>query len=194
MEPKLRPNPARCLDFRSRPRSWATGGRRKSLSLLLLPLSQLCAPPCTMDPAHRGSLPDVEFLRNLNSTRNMSFSQNPRWRRHASLDAGVGRFRSRLSSTYEGEGDSPTSSSFGAEEEKQRLLSDFPGPSSPWSSPTGFSFERKRSPMKMVLVGVVLIFVGAVFGIVALSQDGAEDWWGVKTKLEDYGVKFKHGE
>lgn len=142
---------------------------------------------------YRASLPissDAEFLKNLSSTR--SFSQNPRWKRHASLDAGVGKFRSRMGTMYDSDASSPTSSSFGPEEEK-RLLHDFPSPLSPWGSPTRPLFERKkRSPVKTACIGAVLLILGAIGGIVLLSQDGADDWWGVKTKLEDYGVPFKH--
>ncbi|BGP48289.1 hypothetical protein JCM10450v2_004161 [Rhodotorula kratochvilovae] len=143
-----------------------------------------------------------DFLRNLANTR--SFSQNPRVRRHASLDLGVAQIRARQGSEMWDAMSSPRSSTSlvsydGGFEEKRRLLSiPYDMPDSPLYSP--FSFPRRvpwwksRRHISAALTAAVTLFLlGGIFGLSMLAKPGRRGWWGVKEVLEDLGVaSFEH--
>ncbi|ORY89411.1 hypothetical protein BCR35DRAFT_262402 [Leucosporidium creatinivorum] len=123
---------------------------------------------------------------NTDSVR--GFSSNPRWKRHLSLDAGVGQFRSRMNSTYDGEYSPLSTPGYDGSEEKPLL--------SPWGSPMRPVFDledkKKKNKLTLALGCVMLLLVGAMGGVALLNRPEAEDWYGVKSKLEEYGVKFDH--
>lgn len=131
---------------------------------------------------------DAEFLRNLARTK--SFSQNPRFKKHSSLDTGVRR-QSRLSSYadyYDG-GESECSSS---KDDEKRLLHDFGAQFYPLS-PRGHRGRGEHAAVQAkVALAIVLIFAaGLLGGVFLINRSDAEDWFGVRTTLEDYGVAFK---
>lgn len=172
----------------------------------LVPSDHSSSSPASTPPVTPTS--QTEFARNLAGTRGMSQAQNPRFRRHASLDFGAANFRSRVGSVYgtpnslvfaPGDGgiDSPISPYHDATfDEKGRLLS-VSHPQSPMYSP--FVFTRRKAWWKdkknvgMATAAAFSLFVfGGILGFSLLSGDGARTWWGVKTALEDYGMEFQH--
>lgn len=139
----------------------------------------------------RPSLADDEFMRRLAGTK--AFSDNPRWRRHASLDAGV--FRSRMGSLLPySDSVSPVSYAESPEDEK-RFLNDFPsGRSSIFAhsahSPGAFSLrprQRRGGVCVGLGAGVALLLLLVVWA--SRSKRPIEhQLWAAKDMLEEYGV------
>lgn len=144
------------------------------------------------NPLYRQSMPNTaeidssDFARRLSNVR--GFSANPRWKRHLSLDAGVGQFRSRMNSAYDGDYSPLSTPGYDGSEEKPLL--------SPWGSPMRPVFDledrKKKKKLPLVLGCLLLLLLGALGAVVLLNRPDAEDWWGVKTKLQEYGVVFDH--
>lgn len=123
-----------------------------------------------------------------NDTTLRSASQNPRWKRHASLDAGVGQFRARKNSWQWNGHLNPNPLSFnsnGRRDDEKRLLFDFPPNSSP-PSPTALfaSLPKRRGFVSFALLVLGLVVFGG-FGGVAWSHGGRR---GAEHMLEDFGL------
>jgi hypothetical protein len=145
------------------------------------------------NPLYRQSMPntaelgaDSDFARRLSNVR--GFSNNPRWKRHLSLDAGVGQFRSRRDSMYDGEYSPLSTPDYDGSEEKPLL--------SPWGSPMRPVFDledrKKKSKLRQVLSCLLLLLLGALGAVVLSNRPEAEGWWGMRSKLEEYGLKLAH--
>ncbi|BGO91602.1 hypothetical protein NBRC10512_008049 [Rhodotorula toruloides] len=134
-----------------------------------------------------------DFQRNLANSR--SFSQNPRSRRHASLDLGVAQIRARTDSEAP---DSPLSSgrlSSAGFDEKQRLLYD--SQLSPLYSPFSFPrrppwWKKRKNLTGAAFAALTLFLLGGIMGLSRLDDPRAKHWWGVKDVLQDYGLELSH--
>ncbi|GAA5901768.1 hypothetical protein JCM5296_005401 [Sporobolomyces johnsonii] len=143
---------------------------------------------------------DSDFVRRSANAR--SLTQKPRWKRHVSLDAGVGHFRSRTSSvSYSRQDDSDSTISTSStspwqpSDEKKRLV--LGHPKSPLYSPFHFPkrkpwYKKRNNLAKATAVAATVFVVGGMAGLGLLDQSGAQDWWGVKSALEEYGGLFEH--
>ena len=143
------------------------------------------------DQMQRHSLADVEFLRRLAGAQ--GFSENPRWKRHASLDAGVCRSRMGSILPYS-DNVSPVSYADSPEEEK-RFLNDFPSARSSIfahsaTSPGPFSLKPRQGRRGVCVgLGVVVAFLLLLGGWASRTRRPIErQLWAAKDMLEEYGV------
>lgn len=143
------------------------------------------------DQMQRHSLADTEFLRRLAGAQ--GFSDNPRWKRHASLDAGV--FRSRMSSILPySDNVSPVSYADSPDEEK-RFLNDFPSARSSIfahsnHSPGAFSLKprKRRRGLCLGLSGGVALLLLLLVWASRSKRPLERQLWAAKDMLEEYGV------
>ncbi|GAA5996508.1 uncharacterized protein JCM10292_003016 [Rhodotorula paludigena] len=160
----------------------------RGISIVQRGVSYLAAPSAHPPTDHSTS---SDFLRNLANTR--SFSQNPRARRHASLDLGVARARAGSM-----EVESPISTvspvSYG-EDEKRRLLSLYDSaPVSPLCTPFApvpprrAWWKSRRNVSAAVSAALTLFVLGGLFALSIINRPGSRTWWGMKDVLEDLGV------
>ncbi|KAM0753119.1 hypothetical protein T439DRAFT_311789 [Meredithblackwellia eburnea MCA 4105] len=143
------------------------------------------------DQLHRHSIqPDSTFARNLANAR--GFSQNPRWKRHASLDGAA--FRQRASS-FQYDSPSGLTPYYDSPDEEKRFLSDFPSSrSSVFSlgprSPDSLTFRRPTRRRNLVLVGVALgvLFLTATLIASSKKRIVRKKLEAAKDLLEDLGL------
>lgn len=134
-------------------------------------------------------IPDSNFFRTL-TTEAESLSSNLRWKRHASLDAGVSR--ARMNSIIYCDG----VSYYDATEEEKRFLEDFPSARSSLyprgSINPAFFFHpaRPKSRGLAIVLGVALGVVLLVGAWTAAARQPVIErrLWAAKDMLEEYGV------
>lgn len=89
---------------------------------------------------------------------------------------------------YDGEYSPLSTPGYDGSEEKPLL--------SPWGSPMRSVFDlkdrQKKSKLRLVLGCLLLLLLGALGAVVLSNQPEAEDWWGMRSKLEEMGMKFDH--
>ncbi|GAA6060106.1 hypothetical protein JCM10212_003514 [Sporobolomyces blumeae] len=141
------------------------------------------------------SVPASHSTSSSSTTLDGDVVESPRRKRHASLDVGVGHFRSRtgsisLSTRTESTYASPTTISFGDEirgfrsSPKKMLASPFD-----CSKPSNSNWYSRHSRLAKTILGFVGVFV---LGAMALHRtlDGGE-WWTARTALADLvGIEF----